>query len=164
LRSVPNSKCFDRRVLLIGLAALTGCGFAPVYAPGNRAHGLRGRIDIAEPADEEGFALVRRLEDRLGQSAGGDLTLNAEIRLDEDAVGFLPDGSISRYNVLGQVSWSLSDGAGPQLAGSEQSFTSYSATSTTVATIVAQRNAHDRLMIVLADRIVADILAGAEGL
>jgi LPS-assembly lipoprotein len=65
---------------------------------------------------------------------------------------------------LGQVSWSLSDGAGPQLAGSEQSFTSYSATSTTVATIVAQRNARDRLMIVLADRIVADILAGAEGL
>ncbi|MEK6217061.1 MAG: LPS assembly lipoprotein LptE [Boseongicola sp.] len=164
MRSDPNSKCFDRRVFLLGLAALTGCGFEPVYAPGNRAHGLRGRIDIAEPADEEGFALVRRLEDRLGQSGGGDLALNAEIRLDEEAVGFLPDGSISRYNVLGQVSWSLSDADGPQLSGSERSFTSYSATSTTVATIVAQRNAHERLMIVLADRIVADILAGAEGL
>ncbi len=154
----------DRRVFLLGLAALTGCGFEPVYAPGNRADGLRGRIDIAEPADEEGFALVRRLEDRLGQSGGGDLTLNAEIRLDEEAVGFLPDGSISRYNVLGQVSWSLNDGAGQRLSGSERSFTSYSATSTTVATIVAQRNAHERLMIVLADRIVADILAGAESL
>ena len=155
---------FDRRVFLLGLAALAGCGFEPVYAPGNRGDGLRGRIDIAEPADEEGFALVRRLEDRLGQSAGGDLILNAEIRLDEEAVGFLTDGSISRYNVLGQVSWSLNDGTGPQLSGSEQSFTSYSATSTTVATIVAQRNARERLMIVLADRIVADILAGAEGL
>ena len=155
---------FDRRVFLLSLTALTGCGFSPVYAPGNQAHGLRGRIDIAEPADEEGFALVRRLEDRLGQPAGADLTLNAEIRIDEEAVGFLPDGSISRYNVLGQVSWSLSDGAEPRLSGSEQSFTSYSATSTTVATIVAQRNARERLMIVLADRIVADILAAADAI
>lgn len=153
---------FDRRNFLFSLTALTGCGFSPVYAPGNQAHGLRGRIDVAEPADEEGFALVRRLEDRLGRAAGADLTLNAEIRLDEEAVGFLPDGSISRYNVLGQVAWSLNDGSGPQLSGSEQSFTSYSATSNTVATIVAQRNARERLMIILADRIVADILAGAE--
>ena len=155
---------FDRRVFLISVAALAGCGFSPVYAPGNQAHGLRGRIDVAEPADEEGFALVRRLEDRLGQPASADLTLNAEIRIDEEAVGFLTDGSISRYNVLGQVIWTLSDGLGPQLSGSERSFTSYSATSTTVATIVAQRNARERLMIVLADRIVADILAGAESL
>ena len=155
---------WHRRTIILSLAALAGCGFEPVYAPGNRAHGLRGRIDVAEPADEEGFALVRRLEDRLGQSAGGDLLLNAEIRIDEETVGFLPDGEISRYNVLGRVSWSLSDGSGTRLSGSEQSFTSYSATSTTVATIVAQRNARERLMIVLADRIVADILAGAEGL
>ena len=155
---------FDRRLFLIGFAALAGCGFTPVYAPGSRAHGLRGRIDVGEPADEEGFALVRRLEDRLGQSTGADLTLNAEIRIDEEAVGFLPDGTISRYNVLGQFSWSLNDGSGPQLSGNEQSFTSYSATSTTVATIVAQRNARERLMIVLADRIVADIMAAADGL
>ena len=159
-----NSKRFDRRIFLSGLAALAGCGFEPVYAPGNQAHKLRGRIEVAEPADEEGFALVRRLEDRLGQASSGDLTLNAEILIDEEAVGFLPDGSISRYNVLGEVSWSLSDSSGPQLSGGERSFTSYSATSTTVATIVAQRNARERLMIVLADRIVADILAGADAL
>ncbi|MGI9390447.1 MAG: LPS assembly lipoprotein LptE [Boseongicola sp.] len=154
----------NRRLILASLAALAGCGFEPVYAPGNRAHGLRGRIEIAVPADEEGFALVRRLEDRLGSTAGGDLVLNAEIRVDEEAVGLLPDGSISRYSVLGQVNWSLSDSSGPQMSGDERSFTSYSATSTTVATIVAQRDARRRLMIILADRIVADILAEADAL
>ncbi len=143
---------------------LAGCGFEPVYAPGQPATRLRGRIEVAEPADEEGFALVRRLEDRLGQPTQGDLTLNAEILVDEEAVGFLSDGTISRYNVIGRVNWSLNDGAGPQLSGSEQSFASYSATSTTVATIVAQRDARERLMILLADRIVADILAEADAL
>ncbi|MGI9393376.1 MAG: LPS assembly lipoprotein LptE [Boseongicola sp.] len=158
-RAFPN-----RRWFLASFAALAGCGFEPVYAPEGRAHGLRGRIDVAEPADEEGFALVQRLEDRLGSTAGGDLMLNAEIRVEEKAVGLLPDGSISRYNVLGQVNWSLNDGSGPQISGNERSFTSYSATSTTVATIVAQRDARERLMIILADRIVADILAEADAL
>lgn len=152
---------FDRRVVLIALTALAGCGFTPVYGPGGDAEGLRGRIDVAPPADEEGFALVRRLEDRLGQPKAPDFTLTAGIRITEDAVGFLPDRTISRYNVLGQVDWRLIRMSDETLAlsGSEKSFTSYSATSTTVATIVAQRDARRRLMISIADRITADILA-----
>lgn len=150
---------FDRRTILLSLAALAGCGFEPVYAPSGSASTLQGRIAIAPPADEEGFALVGRLEDRLGAANSADLTLTADIRLTEESVGFLPDGSISRFNVLGQVDWTLSRADGqPALAGSERSFTSYSATSTTVATIFAKRDARRRLMVILADRIVADIL------
>src|SRR6056297_2915463 len=151
---------FDRRVFLVGLTALAGCGFTPLYGPGGQAKGLRGRIDVVPPIDEEAFALVRRLEDRLGQAAAADYRLTAGIQIRENAVGFLPDGTISRYSVLGQVDWRLISLADDTLAlsGSEKSFTSYSATSTTVATIVAQRDARERLMVSLADRITADIL------
>ena len=152
---------FERRTFLLSFAALAGCGFTPVYAPGGDAGDLRGRIEVLPPADEEGFALVNRLEERLGRGAAAEYLLTAEIRIREEAVGFLPDGTISRYNVLGQVPWRLIRGETEVLAGTERSFTSYSATSTTVATIVAQRDARRRLMVIVADRITAKILAEA---
>lgn len=151
----------DRRAFLIGAIVLSGCGFSPVYAPGGGDQ-TRGQIAVAAPADEEGFALVERLEDRLGRASdSAPYTLTAEIFLVEDAVGFLPDGTISRYNISGRVDWIVADTAGAtRIVGSEESFTSYSATSTTVATTVARRDARRRLMVLLADRIVADILIG----
>lgn len=139
---------------------LAACGFEPVYAPGAPSDDLRGRIVVASPADEEGFALVKQLEDRLGRPNGADLALTADIYVSEQAVGFLPDGTISRYNVVGRVDWALTDSAGVNVTGGdEQAFASYSATSTNVATTFAQRDARRRLMVILADRIVADILA-----
>ena len=89
------------------------------------------------------------------------MALLADIRITEESVGFLPDGEISRVNVIGRVDWRLTrigDGSGVA-SGSERSFTSYSATSTTVATSFAQRDARRRLMVILADRIVTDLLA-----
>jgi len=152
---------FERRTFLLSLTALAGCGFEPVYAPGQAGEGLRGRIDVLPAADEEGFALVNRLEERLGAPEAPDLLLTASIGIREEALGFLPDGTISRFNVLGQVPWSLKQGDTEVLSGIERSFTSYSATSTTVATIVAQRAARERLMVIIADRITATILAEA---
>ncbi len=152
---------FDRRAVFLSLTALAGCGFTPVFGPEGRESDLRGRIDVAVPDDEEGFTLVKRLEERLGLPQAADMSLIAGIRISEQAVGFLPDGEISRFNVIGQVDWRLADiGDGAGIAsGSERSFTSYSATSTTVATTFAQRDARRRLMIILADRIVTDLLA-----
>lgn len=154
---------FDRRTLLISFSALAGCGFTPVYGtgPSGQASDLRGRISVAAPEDVEGFELVKRLEDRLGLPEAADLSLTAQILITEEAVGFLPDGEISRFNVIGRVDWQLAEiGDGTGVAsGSERSFTSYSATSTTVATTFAQRDARRRLMVILADRIVTDLLA-----
>jgi LPS-assembly lipoprotein len=90
--------------------------------------------------------------------------LGADIAIEEEQLGVLPDGSISRYNVIGRVDWTLTRNDETVLKGREQSFTAYSATSTTVATITAQRSARERLMTLLADRIVADILANADAL
>ena len=148
-----------RRSSLLSLFALAACGFTPVHGPGGSAQGLRGRITVAAPADEEGFALVRRLEERLGQPQGSDLLLTADIFVEEEPVGFLPDGEISRFSVEGRVDWQLTDPTGRNVAtGSEGSFTSYSATSTTVATTFAQRDARRRLMVILADRVTSDLL------
>ncbi len=158
------SAFFERKrapiIALVTTLVMAGCGFTPVYGPGGSAEGLRGRIVVAAPADEEGFALVRRLEERLGAPQAGDLTLTADIRVAEESLGFLPDGEISRFSVEGRVDWTITDDLGTTVAtGNESSFTSYSATSTTVATRFAQRDARRRLMVILADRITADLQA-----
>lgn len=157
---------YSRRTLLLSLIALAACGFEPVYAPGGQAEGLRGRIDIAAPADEEGFALVQRLEERLGQPSSPDFGLAAKIYVTEESVGFLPEGTISRYSISGRVDWTLSrlSDNSRVLSGSERSFASYSATSTNVATILARRDARRRLMIIVADRIFQDIVTQAGAL
>ena len=153
-----SSKTLSRRWFLLGGFALSACGFTPVHGPGGTARKLRGRIAVAAPADEEGFALVRRLEDRLGEPTEPDLMLTADILIREESLGFLPVGELSRFSIEGKVDWAITDQSGNQIAsGSEQSFTSYSATSTTVATAFAERDARRRLMIILADRISADL-------
>lgn len=151
----------DRRTALLGLLALSGCGFAPVYGTGGQGTALRGRVSVVDPADEEGFALYNRLKDRLGAVSVIEYELAASMQISEEEVGFLPDGEISRVNVIGRVDWTLTELASDQqvLDGRAQSFTSYSATSTTVATTIAQRDARRRLMVILADSIVADLLA-----
>ena len=47
---------------------------------------------VAEPEDEEGFALVRRLEERLGRGEAAEYELQADIFLSEEALGFLIQG------------------------------------------------------------------------
>lgn len=153
---------FNRRVLIVSLAALAGCGFTPVYGPGGSAEGLRDTIDIAAPADTEGFALVRRLEERLGTGQSATQRLTAEIGIREKSLGILPDGTITRYTVQGQVDWTLTHIADDRVIarGSEKSFTGYAATSTTVATLFARRDARERLMRILADQVVASLISG----
>lgn len=154
---------FDRRFVLIAGLALAGCGYEPVYGPGGVAEGLRGQIEMDDPIDPEGFALVRQLERRLGLPDGPVYRLSASIALDEDGLGILPDQTITRYNVVGEVAYTLSDLATGEAvkSGVASSFTSYSATGTTVATLSAQRDARERLMVILADQIASELMATA---
>lgn len=159
----------DRRFVLIGLAALAGlsaCGYQPVYGTGGTAQALRGRIRVADPADRNGFTLLGRLEDRLGQPQAPRYDLTYRITTSEEELGITPAQETTRYNVLGRVDFTLTDRQGGQvvLTGSVNSFTGYSATGTTVSTRVAQRDAHERLMVILADQIVTRLMAAAGSL
>ena len=149
----------DRRAFL-GLALLAGCGFAPAYGPGGAANALTGAVRAANPTDKNGFDLVGRLEERLGRPQVARFDLAYTINTRAIAVGLTPDGSITRYNLSGAVTWALTDAAGTRLAdGVVDSFTSWSATGSTVAGLAAEKDANTRLMRILADQIVARLLA-----
>jgi len=154
----------DRRIFL-GFALLAGCGFAPAYGPGGGAAALTDTIRAADPTDKNAFDLVQRLEERLGRPQTAKFDLAYTITTKAIGVGFTLDGSITRYNLTGAVDWTLSDAAGRQVAGGTvDSFTSWSATGSTVAGLTAEEDAARRLMRILADQIVARLLAVAASL
>ncbi len=162
----------DRRFFLATLAALTGCGYTPAFAPGGAAADLRVSVAIDPPDDRNEFDLVKQLELRLGRPDAPRLRLSYKIETVQDGVGVTPGQEIVRFNIFGKVSFSLTDIATGEVltSGSTDTFTSYSvgsvdataippSTNATISTLAAERNANARLIVALADQIVTRLIA-----
>ena len=165
-----------RRMALAGGAAglLTACGFTPVYGPGGIAQGLTGQIAIDPPRDEAGYLLVRELERSLGRSmSGAPYRLAAELDLEEEGLGITPGQETTRIRLIGELTYALSDAdTGAVLeSGTLSNFTSYSApvfnadrltiAGNPVTIRAAERDAVQRLMVILADQLSARLIASA---
>ena len=154
------SSC-NRRVFLLMPLALAACGFAPAYAPGGPATALLGTVRAQDPTDKNAFDLVERLEERLGRPENHRYDLAYTITTEAVGVGITTENEITRFNLKGVIDYTLSDRAtGTRIAGGRvQSFTAYSATGSTVAGLAAEEDAATRLMRLLADQIVARLIA-----
>ena len=152
---------FNRRTILLWPLGLAACGFTPAYGPGGAANGISGAIRAANPSDKNAFDLVARLDQRLGRPNADRYDLDYTIKTRPVGVGITPDNAITRYNLEGTVVWTLTDrGTKARLTGGKvESFTSYSATGSTVAGLAAEEDAAARLMRILADQIVARLIA-----
>ena len=147
-----------RAVCLAGLAALAGCGFTPALAPGGAADALRGRIAVTAPDTIPGFTLRARLEERLGRSTG-PLTLTVAVDQALEAAARSRRGDTLRYTLAGVAGWTLTDPDGTVRAtGQAEGFTGYAASGSTVATQTSATDAQGRLMTILADRIVTQLI------
>ncbi|SFJ52441.1 LPS assembly lipoprotein LptE [Celeribacter neptunius] len=155
---------FDRRKFLISsasLGALASCGFTPAYAPGGRAAALRGRVEIDVPSDRESYTLVNRLTDTFGTPSDPLYRLSYKVATAQNQIGITRDQEITRYHITGQVSYTLLDLASGQALMSDKTsgFTGYSATGTAIDSLTASRDAYARLMVILADQMVSQIIA-----
>lgn len=152
---------FNRRTLILLPLALAACGFTPAYGPNGPAQGLKGKIRAADPADKLSFDFVTAIEARFDRAQDPRYTLTYTISTTPVGVGFTTNNTITRYNLKGQIDWSLTDlSTETRLAGGTvQNFTSWSATGSTVAGLAAEEDAAERLMTILADQIAAQILA-----
>jgi LPS-assembly lipoprotein len=152
---------FNRRIFLLSLAALGGCGFQPAYGPTGPATALRGQIRAADPTDRYGFNLVKRLEDRLDQPDNAKYALGYTISTTSEGVAITTEEVVNRYTITGKVAFTVTDTTTDTevYSGKVDSFTSYSATGTALNTQSAARDAYDRLMTILADQIVTQLVA-----
>jgi LPS-assembly lipoprotein len=149
---------FDRRAALFGLMALAGCGFAPVYAPGGQGAALRGAIRAADPVTRADQQFLIAFEERLGRPNAAPLTLSYTIAQDRTGAGRIDGLGPSRMTVQGRLAYSLRRGETEVARGQVAASSSYSTTSTQLATLTAAEDAEARLMVLLADALVARLL------
>ncbi|WGH77362.1 hypothetical protein [Jannaschia ovalis] len=157
------SEISRRGLLAAALAVLAGCGFAPVYGPAGEAAALRGAVLATEPDTDIAFAFVRQIEERLGLPATPRYDLEYALVTDEVALAIDGSNNITRFNIEGRLDWTLSPVGtdAPVLSGRETSFTAYSATGSTISTLESERDAQRRLAVILANAVVARLLAEA---
>ena len=143
--------------------ALAACGFTPAYGPKGPAQGLQGRVSLSEPTDKNSFDFVTAVQARFGRTQEPRFTLAYTITTESVGVGYATDTSITRYNLKGRVDWSLTDTTTTVrvAGGTSENFTSWSATSATVAGLSAEEDAAERLMVILADQIAMQIIAAS---
>ncbi|SHJ97221.1 LPS-assembly lipoprotein [Shimia gijangensis] len=155
---------FSRRSFLVLAAAgplLAGCGFTPTYGTDGKASGLLGQVIVDEPNDNNTYLLGRELEDRLGRVSSGNYGLSIAVVTEERSTGKTISGVTSRYDVVGDATFALRDLSSGQVltSGKARNYTGYSATGTSAATLAAQDDAYERLMVILTDQIMASLWA-----
>lgn len=154
-----------RRAALAGLLALSACGLTPVYGPGGAGRRLFGQIRPRDPDTFEEFAFNRRLAERLGPDSDARFELDYRMNIGVVAQAITPDEVTTRYSLNGTADFALKDRAGAVLTqGRVSSFTSYSTTGTTIATLSAEADARQRLAHMLADQVVTRLLAASDKL
>jgi len=98
------------------------------------------------------------LETRLGVATGPQFELVTTLSETRDAAAVTSDGDITRFRIVGTSTWVLMQGEATLATGAVETFTSYAATGSTVATQAAESDAVARLSVALAELIIADLL------
>ena len=151
-------------LLILPFLAFTACGFTPVYGTNGNASVLLNSVLVHEPKNREGYSLTKQIEKRLGRATDPRFNLGVTVTTSEATLNVDSTGNINRYNVLGLVEYTLSDTQTGQIAASGRvdSFTGYSASGTTVSAQAAKEDAQERLMIILADLLISNLIATSE--
>ena len=148
-----------KRFLIALALVLPACGFQPVYAPSGSASFAGGNITVKEIPGRAGYKLRRALQQELAAGLPNlDESAVLEVRLKEKLVRlqFKPDGAASRSSYTAEATYALG-GENISVAGQSDAETSFSVPNEPYGDISAQTNASDRVMRVLASRIVDDL-------
>lgn len=163
----------DRRTVLRGLAclalpalALPACGFTPAYGPSGAASRLQNAILPDAPQGRDQYLLIQQFEDRLGRGTDGPYALGYTYSISGARMAITADNVTTRFNLVGRVNFVLRDRATDAvlIRGSVDGFTGFSTTGSTSATEAASRDARTRLAVLLADKMVTQLIATAANL
>ena len=150
-----------RAILLSGALALAACGFTPVYGPGGTGGKLFGQIRADDPNTPDEYTFAGRIAERLGPDQAARFALAYNLRIAVVSQAITPEEVTTRYSLNGTADFVLTETAsGAEVTrGQVSTFTSYSTTGTTIATMSAEQDAHDRLARMLADQVVTRLMA-----
>lgn len=155
-----SSNDLSRRAALLAVLGLAGCGFAPAFVPGGSAAQWQNAVIVDAPETPMGFRMGARLRETLGAPSAAKFTMMIAPQAAPVPATITEEGDITRLNLTGNATWQIKELATGAVVeeGLVQTFTSYSATGSTVATQAAETDALERLSVALADLIVQQLL------
>lgn len=113
-RNAGRGAGMSRRVLLMAMLPLAGCGFQPVYMPtatGNPGVAERelAAIDVAIIPDRPGQLLRQSLQRRMASDGGGQkrYDLRVSYSIAGEGVSILIDNAATRLRLTGYANWVL---------------------------------------------------------
>ena len=147
---------------LLAAAALTACGFTPLYQAAGVGSGL-SRIEVVPPQGRVGYLLREDLDDAFAhdKSAAAQWRLTLEIDQSRNPRGLRLDNVAERY-VLGlKVRYTLTDltTGKPVHTGEAISSVSYDAADAPYAGIAGRQDGQNRAATDMARRIQIDLAA-----
>lgn len=162
LLSRPTRRAAISAMFALPLAA---CGLQPVYGPKGTGQRIFGKIRPRDPKTYQEFTFNQRLAERLGADTNAQFDLDYRISIGVVSQAITQDEVTTRYSLNGTADFVLKDSAGKTVtSGRVSSFTSYSTTGTTIATLAAESDARQRLARMLADQVVTRLLAASAAL
>jgi LPS-assembly lipoprotein len=155
---------FSALILVLALGGVSACGFRPLYGEVAGAVGDErlAAVDIALIADRSGQIVRNRLLTRM-QPAGevAPSTHQLDVDLSESSIGLAVerDETATRTNITVTAQIALTDLANGEivLLQSVSSYTSYDTLTAEYATLSAERDARERALRDLADRIATTV-------
>jgi LPS-assembly lipoprotein len=151
-------------IVVLAGAALSGCGFTPMYATGG-SPGI-SRIAVTAEDNRLGYRLREQLEDALAWDRGSQplYRLTTVTQQARRPLGRRIDDTATRYELTVRVAWTLTPtNGGAPLTGTETSTSTYAAADQPYAAIAAQQDGEDRAAAELARLIRIDILRALSG-
>lgn len=155
----------SRRAVLLGtLAALGGCGFAPLYAErdSGTAEDELAVVKVNTIADRNGQMLHNLLLDRMNPKGRPATPLYAlDIQLVEQKVniGIIKDSSATLAQLANTASYTIYDLKERKAlqSGRSRSFTSYNIVQSAFGTLAAEKDARERTLREIAEDITTKV-------
>jgi LPS-assembly lipoprotein len=134
---------------------LVACGFTPVYKEGSQSAQTLSDIQVAAPSTREDYLFVRNMEERLGRNDNAKLLLAYNIQIYSEGIELY---GAARARQVGVVRYRLItyDNNTTIATGVVDSFTGYDTDG--LGYLRNRRNATERLMQILTDKTITDII------
>ena len=151
----------DRRAILVAATAalaLGGCGFRPVHATGGDGQGAIGPVRVVAPEGRRGYLYARALRAKLGGAAGANgPRLETALRFGERETGITVEDDVTRFSIVGEAAWRLSEGGAEIASGVARAASAYTTLAAPYAARTAAADAERRVAEELAARVFLDL-------
>ena len=155
---------FDKKKYILSLLFsifISSCSFEPAWIAGNnKSKILWQKVDLIKPKTSNEFRLNRYLVSRVGDAKDVKFLLKYELFTDTKRTALSFDGKAYRIRIQGEVKFSLIHNSKNIIlvSSSVKDSLGYSDAILAVTDQASERDAYARLMVLLGDKIVDELL------